>query len=231
MRLTKMILPIAALTFGLASCNSSAPGESIEAKEAQEVSKSEDKGATQYSVNTQGDEVMWEGYKTYADGSHYGTIQVKDGAFVVENGSLKGGEFTIDMNTIHSQDLKDDKEKYQKLVGHLKSPDFFAVDSFPKAKFEITNAKPAPADDTTGATHHVSGNLTLRGITKNIAIPAKVGIENNTVSFSTPEFVIDRSKWNVKFRSTSFAEFEGIAKEKAIADNIKLQVDLEAKAS
>lgn len=231
MKFTKTILPIAALTFGLVSCNSSAPGESVETKEAQEVSKSEDKGAIKYSVDTEGDEVMWEGYKTYADGSHYGTIQVNNGSFVVEGGSLKGGSFTIDMKSIHSQDLKGDKEKYQKLVGHLKSPDFFAVDSFPTAKFEITDAKPASADDTTGATHHVSGNLTLRGITKNITIPAKVGIENNTVSFSTPEFVIDRSKWNVKFRSTSFAEFEEIAKEKAIADNIKLRVDLEAKAS
>lgn len=74
----------------------------------------------------------------------------------------------------------------------------------------------------------LSGNLTMRGETKNITIPAMVKMDGNMIKMKTPEFVIDRSKWNVRFRSTSFAEFADIAKDKAIDNNIKLSVNLSA---
>lgn len=224
MKLNKYLLMIPAAT--MVACNNSAPEGSVEAKEAEEVVEVAE--AAVYEVNTQGDEVKWYGYKTYADGSHTGTLQVTDGHFKVEEGNLVGGEFVIDMQSIHSTDLANDKEMYGKLVGHLKSPDFFAVDSFPTAKFEITEVSEASADDTTGATHMLSGNLTMRGETKNITIPAMVKMDGNMIKMKTPEFVIDRSKWNVRFRSTSFAEFADIAKDKAIDNNIKLSVNLSA---
>ena len=226
MKLTKkfLLLPLLAAV----ACNNSAPEETVETTEAKDVEQTEMAEATTYAVNTEGDEVMWYGYKTYADGSHEGTIQVSEGELEVEDGQLVGGTFTIDMSTIHSTDLAGEEDMYNKLVGHLKSPDFFAVDSFPTAKFVITDVKEATAD-TTGATHMISGNLTMRGITKNITIPATVEMGDNMISLNTPEFVIDRSKWNVRFRSTSFAEFADIAKDKAIDNNIKLEVDLKAK--
>jgi polyisoprenoid-binding protein YceI len=228
MKTMKSFLSLLAASTLLVACNSNTPEANVKTEEAKEVAKSGNQ-AQQYNLVGEGDEIDWRGYKTYADGSHYGTLQVQDGEFVVEDGKLTSGNFVIDMNSIHSVDLAEDKEKYGKLVGHLKSNDFFAVDSFPTAKFSITEVKTAPESDTTNATHHVSGNLTLRGITKNITIPAQVEMNDQMVNFSTPEFVIDRSKWNVKFRSTSFAEFAEIAKEKAIDNSIQLKVDLTAK--
>lgn len=227
MKTMKSILSLLAASTLLVACNSNTPEANVKTEEAKEVAKSGNE-AQKYALVEEGDEIEWRGYKTYADGSHYGTLQVQDGELVVEDGKLTSGNFVIDMNSIHSVDLAEDKEKYGKLVGHLKSNDFFAVDSFPTAKFSITEVKTAPESDTTNATHHVSGNLTLRGITKNITIPAKVNITDQEVRFSTPQFVIDRSKWNVKFRSTSFAEFADIAKEKAIDNSLQLQVNLSA---
>lgn len=224
MKFNKYLLLISAAA--MVACNN-APEESVEASDAEEVVEVAE--ASTYEVNTEGDEVEWYGYKTYAEGSHTGTLQVTDGHFKVEEGNLVGGEFVIDMKSIHSTDLADDKEMYGKLVGHLKSPDFFAVDSFPTAKFEITEVAEAPAADTTGATHMISGNLTMRGETKNITIPAMVEMDGDMIMMNTPEFVIDRSKWNVRFRSTSFAEFADVAKDKAIDNNIKLSVNLAAK--
>jgi len=209
------------------ACNSSAPEEAVETKEAQEVATPETTSETYVAV-TDGDEITWEGYKTFSGDNHYGTIQVTEGAFNVENGELVGGSFVIDMGSINSVDLAESPDMKGKLEGHLKSPDFFAVDSFPQATFEITQVKVAE-NDTTGATHHIDGNLTMRGITKNITVPAMVKMENGMIEFQTPEFVIDRSKWNVRFRSTSFAEFANVAKDKAIDNNIKLKVNLKAK--
>lgn len=228
MKMKLSSIAIAATAFAISACNSSAPKEDVKTEEAKEVKEASKTSAT-YKVDTEGDEVMWEGFTTYTPKSHYGTIQVEQGQLKVEEGKIVGGKFTIDMNSIHSVDLADDEEMYQKLVGHLKSPDFFAVDSFPKAKFEVTMVQKASEDDTTGASHHISGNLTMRGVTKNITIPAMVSMQDNAIELSTPEFVIDRSKWNVRFRSTSFSEFADVAKDKAIDDNIKLQINLEAK--
>lgn len=214
-----------AFTAAVAVACNNAPEEAVEATDAEEVLAAETTTAA-YTVATDGDEIMWEGYETFSGDSHNGTLQVTEGTLNVEEDQLVGGSFTIDMTTINDQDLEDPESK-AKLEGHLKSGDFFAVDSFPTAKFEITEIK-AVDNDTTGATHHLSGNLTLRGITKNITVPAMVNMENNMIMVNTPEFVIDRSKWNVRFRSTSFAEFADVAKDKAIDNNLKLKVSLKA---
>lgn len=228
MKILQNVFAPALIAASMVACNS-APEETVEVTEEQEVATPEEGTmTTTYAAVTEGDEVMWKGYKTYSDGEHYGTVQVSEGSFDVAEGDIVGGSFTIDMSSIHSEDLEG-SDMYPKLVGHLKSPDFFAVDSFPTATFEITEVKVAPESDTTGASHHVSGNLTMRGITKNITIPAMVSMENGMLSFETPEFVIDRSKWNVRFRSKSFAEFDGIAKDKLIDNSMVLKVDLDAK--
>jgi polyisoprenoid-binding protein YceI len=220
---------IIALVFSsaLVACNN-APETAVDATDAQEVNAETAEAAT-YTVNTGSEEVVWEGYKTFALGdSHNGTIEVSEGSFMVKGDQLVGGSFIIDMTSINNLDLAESPEYKTKLEGHLKSGDFFAVDSFPTAKFEITAAEAVAAGDTSGATHNVSGNLTLRGITKNVTIPAMVEMTDAGINFATPEFVIDRSQWNVKFRSTSFSEFADIAKDNIIDNNIKLSVKLSA---
>ena len=225
---TKKFFGFAFIGLVAAACNTAAPEADVQATEAQEVSEEVTATASTYSLVTEGDEIAWEGYKSFNLGdAHNGTMQVSEGSFAVEGDNLVGGEFTIDMNSISSVDLAENAEYQAKLEGHLKSNDFFAVDSFPTANFVITGAEVA-TDDTTGITHYVSGNLTLRGITKSITIPAAVNLDETGLSFSTPEFVIDRSQWNVRFRSTSFTEFADIAKDQVIDNNMKLQINLKA---
>jgi polyisoprenoid-binding protein YceI len=76
------------------------------------------------------------------------------------------------------------------------------------------------------ANYVVNGNLTIKDITKGVSFRAKVDNANGMVSVSTPPFTIDRTEWDIKFRSTKF--FEGLA-DKAINDDIGLQVQLMAK--
>ena len=82
---------------------------------------------------------------------------------MVNGGKIVGGTFVIDMNSITCTDIKDDQYN-AKLVGHLKSDDFFGVEKFPTATFEITGASPI-ADAAAGQpNYNVEGNLTIKEI-------------------------------------------------------------------
>ncbi|MFN3951283.1 MAG: YceI family protein [Thermaurantimonas sp.] len=199
------------------SCGSNT--EAVETSEAQEVPAH--LSATQASIDLSASTVHWKGFKTYTNDSHVGTIAIQEGEFKLQDGKLVGGRFVIDMNSIVCTDLED--ETYNsKLVNHLKSDDFFAVDSFPTAVFEITNVI-EEANSEKGTSHVISGNLTIRGITKNISFPANVTVDENGVSLSAPEFGVNRTQFNVMFRSSGIA---GVLKDQLIDDNFLLTINV-----
>lgn len=151
------------LLAGLAAACSKAP-------EAPKAEASDATAATitgdSLTVDAKVSEIGWIGTKV--TGRHNGTINLKSGHFLTQGDSIVGGHFVLDMTSITDLDLKG--EWKTKLEGHLKSPDFFAVDSFPTATFVVTKLERAAAGDS--ASHRVSGNLTLRGVTKQISFPA-----------------------------------------------------------
>lgn len=204
-------------TATLAACSSPA-GDAVETTEEQAVQ--EVAGAQSYAVNTAASSLNWIGYKTHIDWSHNGTVAMKEGTLKVENGQVVGGTVVFDMSTIHSNDIPKDDENYGKLVGHLKSADFFDVANHPTATFEITGMNNGV----------VSGNLTMRGITKNISFPANVSMNGDVVEMTAPEFTIDRKQWNVSYNSTEALSGLSAAelKDKLIDDNIKLSFTLKA---
>lgn len=214
----KKITLFAAAGMFLAACND-APKETVETRDAQEVQEVVEATAT--DVNLEASTIKWVGFKTYSDGRHNGTINLKSGTFKLKGDEVVGGEFVIDMNTIQCLDLEDE-EHNTKLVGHLMSDDFFDVENHQEASFVITNVTKASGEDAKGS-HVVEGNLTMRGETKNITIPANIKARDGAVSVSTPEFAIDRKRWNVMFGSTGI---EGLAKDKLIDDSILLEMEI-----
>lgn len=159
-------------------------------------------------VNIKESTINWEGKKL--TGSHEGTINLKDGFFLMEDGNLVGGEFTADMTSIDVTDLEGDSKA--KLMGHLKSDEFFGVENHETAKFVIkTVAKK-------GDTYGVSGDLTIKGKTNPIAFDLKMD-ENS----ATTNLTIDRTKYNVRYGSNSFFDNLG---DKAIYDEFNLAINL-----
>ncbi len=215
--------PLLALlaTVGLffASCGGSHEGSEASVTDATTPAETP-AAASSYKIDTQNSTIGWKGSKVTGS-SHEGTIKLSDGSLNVENGQLVGGSFTIDMQSLDNTDLKG-SEGYDKLIGHLKSPDFFSVDSFPTATFDITSVTAKTGD--ANATHDISGNLTVKGISKNLTFPAKVTIDANTLN-ATAAFFFDRSLYNVKFGSESF--FKGLG-DNAINNNIDIKLDLKA---
>jgi polyisoprenoid-binding protein YceI len=175
------------------------------------------KVATSYNVDTNSSVIVWSGYKV--TGKHTGTVKIKNGTLATDNGVLTGGSFEIDINSITCTDMEG--EYAGKLVGHLKSDDFLGAATYPTAAFVITKAIP---QDTKG-NYKILGNLTIKGITKEVKFFANVAEANGMVNASG-KITIDRSEFNMRYGSGSF--FDGLG-DKTIYDEFDLQVSLVAK--
>lgn len=176
--------------------------------------KAASNSGTSTAVDVNNSIVKWNASKV--TGKHNGTVNIKDGTLYVQNGQVTGGNFNIDMNTITVSDLTG--ESNQKLTGHLKSNDFFSVESNPTANFAITEIGPG----TNGFTNTIKGNLTIKGITKPIQFPANIQVNNGKVT-ANANFNIDRTEYDIKYGSGKF--FEGIG-DKAIHDNFNIDLNL-----
>lgn len=106
-----------------------------------------------------------------------------------------------------------------RLLNHLKSDDFFSVEKHPNATFVITSVK-----KKSGSTHDITGNLTIKGITQPVTFPAEVVVNGSQLN-AKATITIDRTKFDIKYRSKSFFENLG---DKTIYDEFTLDVELVA---
>lgn len=172
-----------------------------------------------YTVAIEESSLAWAGSKPLVPGYvHRGTISLSEGTITVGDNTASGS-FTLDMNTIAVTSLGGGKEgRESALEGHLKNADFFAVEEFPTATFEITNVSAEAGERP----YTVTGNLTMKGITNEISFPADI-FEKDGAVHAIADFTIDRTEWGITFGSGNF--FEGLA-DQAIGDDIELSLTL-----
>ena len=149
------------------------------------------------NVNPTTSAVAWEGKKV--TGSHNGDIQIESGYINTENGLITGATVIMDMTSINTTDIEGRSK--QSLDRHLKSDDFFGVDQFPKAQFELNAINPIRS--TNGMNFAANGTVTIKGRTAEVSFPVKVEMSEKGASISG-EMVLDRSDFDVKCRSKSF---------------------------
>lgn len=144
-------------------------------------------GATVYKFGPPASKIAYTGSKV--TGKHDGDFTNFSGSITVPEGNPEKGTVTaeIDVASITSDE--------EKLTGHLKSPDFFDVEKFPKARFTSTSIK---AGAEQGRTHTVTGNLELRGVTKSVTFPATITVAKDAVSVEA-EFAINRKDWGIVY--------------------------------
>jgi polyisoprenoid-binding protein YceI len=213
----KVLLMIAVAAFATACNNSTETAETTEVTTAVEAGE-----ATVLALSES--TVKWTGKKL--TGEHFGKINISEGSLFVDGDQLSGGSFTIDMNTITVEDLTDAAQN-KDLTDHLFSEDFFNVAQFNAANFEITGVEALAAADEAGNTHTISGNLTIKGITQGISFPAKVD-NNETGINASAKFNIDRTLWDIKYKSGKFFPELG---DKVISDEIGIELNLAATKS
>ncbi|MCH7762197.1 MAG: YceI family protein [Candidatus Marinimicrobia bacterium] len=152
------------------------------------------------TIDTQNSNLEWVGRKV--TGTHNGTIQILKGTVSLKNDILMGGTFILDMTSIVDLDLESE-EWNQKLIGHLKSDDFFSVESHPTATLEITKAQFRRSKKATEANYEISGVLTIKGIAKDVSFPARI-VRNEHGYEATGKIDLDRTRWDIRYGSGKF---------------------------
>lgn len=152
-----------------------------------------------YAVDTLNSKAEWKGFKVVKSDntSHIGTLKFESGEVTVKDNKLESGQFVIDMTSIKNDDLTD-SESNGKLIGHLKSADFFDTEKFPTASFEITKISEAPAGGDYNTI--LDGNLTLKGITKPATFNANVKLKDGELSIATEPKDINRDEFGIVFQ-------------------------------
>jgi polyisoprenoid-binding protein YceI len=177
----------ASLTLALSGCDesSSAPkatvGPATSATTAPAAAPAAE--TVTYAIEPGTSKVEWTGAKITAH--HDGKFTSFKGTITVPGGKAEDAKIHLDIDTPSIT------VEPTQLNGHLKSPDFFDVEKFPKATFESTAIKAGGAN---GATHTITGNLALHGVTKSVTFPATVTVTPGKVS-AKADFSIIRKDW------------------------------------
>ena len=147
-------------------------------------------------LHLKGSNLQWEAKKVVA-GGHKGTLAFKSGELTYKNNELTGGTFVVDMNSLAVTDEGMDAKGKEKLLGHLKSDDFFSVKKFPTATLTLKQV------------------TRIKGITK----PVEVELLRTAVEGYASTLVVNRTEFDIKYGSGSFFSNLG---DKAIEDNFTL---------
>lgn len=221
-------------TFG---CTSDPKSDEAKVGEAQEVTAPAETAAD-YSINKDSSQVTWVGTKP--TGRHDGKFPIKDGSISISDNKVVGGTILMDLANLEITDAEISEEDRGKLSGHLKSDDFFNVEAFPEAKFEITSVEPYSAGSAANEneaseedsefqlanpTHTITGNLTIRDTTNSISFPAIVNVSENEVT-AKAKFNIDRTDWNVSYGDESAVTDK--AQDKFIYNKVNIGFDITA---
>jgi polyisoprenoid-binding protein YceI len=206
-----LILIIASLIFG---CRAPVKEENKTNASASSVSQGQ-----KYTIDTKESVLIWKGSMVFDfDKGDVGYVYISKGELMIEKDSLVGGTVVIDMNTIEYGD----KEKKNTPVKHLKSPDYFDVEKFPISTFAITKVESV---NVRSKTIKVTGNLTIKGITNPVTIPADIEIKDG-VARANGKVVIDRTQWGIRYRSGKF--YDNLA-DQAVSDEIEIHMKIVAK--
>lgn len=216
-------------------------GETVETSDAKQVASSSE--AVAYSINTNQSQITWIGSKPA--GQHNGTIKISQGEISVKGDEIVAGNFTIDINSLENLDMSGSKGATN-LKTHLMSDEFFDAANFPEATFSVTgvssfNVSNLEADKeeyqtdfapkklsevlVENPTHFISGNLTMRGTTKNITFPVSVSIDGSSIK-AKASFNIDRTEWGLKYGDEASALDK--AKDKFLYNTVNIGFEIEA---
>lgn len=131
-----------------------------------------------------GSKVEWVGRKVTRD--HVGGFTRFSGTADLAGDQVRSVKVEIALDSITTDS--------DRLVNHLKSPDFFDVGQFATATFQSTSITPGGA----GGTHTVTGTLDMHGMQKEISFPATIHVMDGK-AHTQAEFTIDRQQWGISY--------------------------------
>lgn len=173
--------------------------------------------AQSYTIDTEASTLHWVGKKV--TGQHEGFVKINSG-LIAQRDDKYVGSFELDMNSITCTDMEG--EYADKLVGHLKSEDFFNAEKHPFANLKILDITEKRGENQT---HTIKAALNIKGISNEIEFPATLTFNDDKMT-GKAKFSIDRTKWDIKYGSGSFFDSLG---DNMIYDDIDFTVTLVSK--
>ena len=140
---------------------------------------------------------VWEGGLKFAVSNHDGNLKMSNGSVSI-NDNVIAGTVVIDMNSMTNNDLSGGSK--ERLIGHLKSPDFFHVTKFPKAVLKIKSSKILEKLESGKYKMLINGDMTIKDKTNPISFEAIVDLDSN-IKTAEGKLAFDRSEFNVQYRS------------------------------
>lgn len=132
-----------------------------------------------------------------------GTVDFKDGDPLTAAVRVK-----IDMSSVETDSPQ--------LDTHLKSPDFFDIEKFSHTTFVSTDVTKS---GKVGDNHFVvTGELTLHGITKEVAIPATITVSDEKIVMAS-QFTINRKDYGIVYPGMP---------DNLIKDNVEIMLSIDA---
>ncbi|RZJ68374.1 MAG: YceI family protein [Flavobacterium sp.] len=164
-------------------------------------------------IDTKESVVQWKGSNLNGLNTQTGYVYISKGELMIEKGQLIGGTVEVDMNTIEDKKHAVDN----KLVNHLKDPDFFDVKIFPFSTISIKKVTSVNDEDK-----KVTANLTIKGITHPVTFPIKMEVMDGNIKVNA-KLVIDRTKWDVRYKSAKF--YDNLANQ-TMSDSIEFHIKI-----
>ena len=180
------LVAIAALLLLSACANPAADKPKAVVGEATNTSSASPVAGEKYLITSENSKIEFIGAKV--TGHHNGSFKKISGT-IDYAGQIEKSRVSI---TIDSSSLETDTPD---LTKHLKTADFFDVAKYPEAKFESTEIKPGGEK---GASHTVTGNLTLHGVTKSVTFPATITVNPGVITVES-SFAINRKDFGINY--------------------------------
>ena len=187
MRISIVVTIFCVLMF-LSACSNPAADKSkaVTGEAAKTASPAAAAQGTKYLITPQNSKIEFVG--SQVTGHHNGSIQDFSGQ-IDYTGNVEQSRVNITIKTDSiTADVPD-------LTKHLKTADFFDVAKYPEATFVSTAIKPGGEK---GASHTVTGNLSLHGVTKSITFPATIAVTPDVASVDA-DFSINRKDFGINY--------------------------------
>jgi len=183
--MTRLTIILSALLL-ITACNPAADKSKALTGNAAPVASPATTRGEKYRITPANSKVEFVGSKV--TGSHHGSFEKFSGEIDYAGAPEKSRvSINIEMNSVTTEEAD--------LTKHLQTPDFFDVAKFPQATFVSTEIKPGGEK---GASHTVTGNLTLHGVTKSITFPATIIAAPDAVTVEST-FAINRKDFGINY--------------------------------
>ncbi len=212
----KTIISAFVIALAFIACKSDKKVETSAAKEV-EIIKEVD--TQTYKKVAKGSQLKWRATHLGGLQPRFGTVKLDKASVLVNDNKITNATFVVDLATLSVDNFDEGAEQKGKLEGHLKSADFFNIEKYPTATFEMTKLTPL----TGNYNSEMTGNLTISGVTKSITFKTNVAVHPEAVTINSEDFIINRQDWGLSYHSEGDA---GVPKDYLIDNGIGFTVNV-----